>query len=102
MTFGLKESDLAIIIQTIQNFPDIDEVILFGSRALNRHKKGSDIDLALKGPVQETTASALAGKLNEESPLPYMFDVVSYETITNQALSQHIDRVSVSIYKKTL
>ena len=61
-------------------------------------KPGSDIDLAVKGPVSKDTLSALLTAF-EESLLPYFVDVVIYEHITNEALREHIDRVGISIYK---
>lgn len=49
MMYGLKERDLHYIRQALEKFPEIDEAILFGSRALGNFKKGSDIDLAIVG-----------------------------------------------------
>jgi len=36
--------------------------------------------------------------LNEETSLPYVFDVLDYHSITNKELQAHIDRVGKSIY----
>ena len=77
---------------------ELQESILFGSRAKGNFKPGSDIDLAVKGPVSKDTLSALLTAF-EESLLPYFVDVVIYEHITNEALREHIDRVGISIYK---
>ncbi|WP_206528164.1 nucleotidyltransferase domain-containing protein [Marinitoga sp. 38H-ov] len=49
MNFGLKEEHLKIIIDYIKTIPEIEEVFIFGSRAMGNYKKGSDIDLAIKG-----------------------------------------------------
>ena len=74
-------------------------VVLFGSRAKGNYKPGSDIDLAVKGDrVSPRIVAQLADCLNEETPLPYFFDVVHYETLDNQALVDHIDRVGIVIY----
>jgi uncharacterized protein len=100
--FGLTNSDLQFILTIIKCYPQIDEALIFGSRALNKHKKGSDIDIALKGKELGLTASTIAGILNEESPLPYFFDVLDYDLIDNQDLRNHIDRVGQQIYKKTV
>jgi predicted nucleotidyltransferase len=100
--FGLTNSELQCIVDVIKNYPQVDEAIIFGSRALNTHKKGSDIDLALKGKEIGLIASAISGILNEESPLPYFFDVLDYDLIDNDALRNHIDRVGQHIYKKPI
>jgi len=36
--------------------------------------------------------------LNEETPLPYRFDVINYQTLNNDALKEYIDRVGREIY----
>ncbi len=76
--------------------------MIFGSRALNTHKKGSDIDIALKGKGLGLAAATIAGILNEESHLPYFCDVLDYNLIDNEDLRDHIDRVGQQIYKKTV
>ena len=105
MKYGLRDSDIVHIIDAIQQFPEIAEVVLFGSRAKGNYKKGSDVDLAIKGDrlTYEITAR-LADCLNEEKPLPYFFDVVHYEAIAEPKLKEHIDRVGVKLLtpEKTL
>lgn len=100
--FGLTNSDLQSIVDIIKGYPQIDEAIIFGSRALNTHKKGSDIDIVLKGREIGLTASKISGILNEESQLPYFCDVLDYDLIDNEDLKNHIDRVGQQIYKKTV
>lgn len=99
--FGLQERDLNYILQVIRRFPEVDEVILFGSRAKGNYKKGSDIDIALKGGrINSSTISRINALLNEESPLPYFFDILHYEKIASKDLKEHIDRVGVSLSLK--
>ena len=96
---GLSESDLAQITGAIADFDEITEAVLFGSRAKGNHKPGSDVDLAVKGDrVTHRTLAHLADRLNEETPLPYFFDVVQYESLDDPAIVEHIDRVGVVIY----
>jgi len=38
--------------------------------------------------------------LNEETLMPYNFDVLDYSNISNEELKKHIDNFGVSIYKK--
>jgi predicted nucleotidyltransferase len=100
--FGLTPKDLQEILDVLRNYQEVDEAILFGSRALNTHKKGSDIDIALKGKEIGFITATIAGILNEESHLPYFFDILDYNLIENQDLKEHIDRVGQQIYKKDL
>lgn len=99
--FGITDSDLKYIIKLIESYNEIDEAILFGSRAMERQKVGSDIDIVLKGKNLEEIAGEIGGKLNDESPLPYYFDVLDYDSITNLDLLNHIKRVGVIIYSKS-
>ncbi|MGN6601079.1 MAG: nucleotidyltransferase domain-containing protein, partial [Ginsengibacter sp.] len=47
--FGLTQKQLQSILQTIQSFPEIEKVLIFGSRASETNRPGSDIDLAVFG-----------------------------------------------------
>lgn len=66
MKYGLSESDLGYLVRFFKSYPQIAEVILFGSRAMGNFTPGSDIDLALK--CSQHLAAEIAGKLNESSP----------------------------------
>lgn len=101
MSYGLQQRDINSIIKASEELPEIEEVVLFGSRAKGNFKKASDIDLAIKGiAVNDITVKRLSARLNEELPLPYFFDVVHYESITNPDLVDHIDRIGTVIYRK--
>ena len=99
--YGLLDRDLKYILEAVGKYLEIEEVIIFGSRAMGNYKKGSDVDLALKGEcVDRKTVSRLSDDLEEEYPLPYFFDVIKYNDISNEELIKHIDTVGKSIYKK--
>ncbi len=101
MSHGLQQRDIDNIIQAVEDLPEIEEVILFGSRAKGNFKKASDIDLAVKGKaVTEITVKRLSSRLNEELPLPYFIDVVHSEFIGNPDLVDHIDRIGKVLYRK--
>jgi predicted nucleotidyltransferase len=84
---GLKDTDITLIANAARRIPEIRQVVLFGSRAKGTHKPGSDVDLALRGDnLDYESAIRMAGILNEETPMPYFFDVVNYETVTEACL----------------
>ena len=92
MRFGLTERDMDLIIETLAAFAEVEEAEIFGSRAMGHAKRGSDVDLALKGKrLDRTTVTHVKFVLDEELPLPYFFDVVHYDSLTNTALKAHID-----------
>jgi len=91
--FGLTEDELETIL-TILRDNNIETCILFGSRAKGNYKKGSDVDIAVIGDEKK-----LSYCLNEESNLPYFFDVVNLDHISNQNLMEHIQRVGKRLIK---
>lgn len=99
--YGLLERDLKFILEAISGYSEIEEVIIFGSRAMGNYKKGSDIDLALKGEkVDQRVVRRLSDELEEEYPLPYFFDIVNYNEIEDKEFKCHIDSVGKTIWKK--
>lgn len=99
--FGLLDRDLKFILEAVNKYSEIEEVVVFGSRAMGNYKKASDVDLALIGEkVDRKIVRRLSDDLNEEYPLPYFFDVVIYKDISNEELKKHIDSVGKSIYKR--
>ena len=101
--FGLLEKDIDYITQAIKQFDEIECAIIFGSRAMGNYKKGSDVDIAFMGEkVSKDTILQLNELLNETYPLPYFFDLVNYNEISNIELKRHIDTLGIVIYKKTI
>src|SRR6266487_4665599 len=99
--FGLSDETTKWILRTIQVFPEIEEVIIFGSRAKGTSKPGSDIDFAIKGNFPEFNyPERLKTMLQDGLYLPYFFDVVDYYKITNPDLKEHIDRVGKIFYSR--
>ncbi len=99
--FGLKSSDIKAIVEVLQRYPDVEEALVFGSRAMGNYKPGSDVDLTLKGDLSSETSGNIAIELNERLPLPYKFDVVAYSTLSCGALLEHIDRYGKILYNRS-
>ncbi len=94
MNFGLRDGDLDYIITTIRQFSEIEKAAIFGSRVKGNYKPGSDVDIAVWGHgISFSTLSRLHAILEEESPMPYFFDIVDYSHLQHQELKSHIDRV---------
>ena len=97
--FGLRPDDLTTINGVLARYPAIKTALIFGSRAKGNYKPGSDVDIALQGDgVTDRMAADIAFTLNEETIMPYHFDVLNYHTITNSDLVAHIDRVGRPFY----
>ena len=99
--YGISPKSFSLLIDAMANQPEIDSAILFGSRAKGTFRKGSDIDIAIKGKAcTPQIALDLSANLNEHLPIPYYFDIVHYESLQHKSLVEHIDRVGVTIYEK--
>lgn len=100
MSFGLTEITIQKIQSVLSLFPEIEEAILYGSRAKGNYKNGSDIDLTFKGPLlNHKLVNQISLKL-DDLDLPYTFDLSDYDKIENTNLVEHIQRVGVVFYKR--
>jgi len=99
MRYGLSERALKKITRVFKNNSNIDEAIIFGSRAMGNYREGSDIDLTLKGKVTFDDLLRLESELENEM-LPYKFDLSLFKSIDNQDLIEHINNVGKTLYKK--
>ena len=98
---GLSEADFFEIVQILKKNFSIEEAIIFGSRAKGNFENGSDIDLALKGDnFSNDDLIELSSFLNEETLLPYKFDLLIYNNVKNIELIEHINRCGIVIYKQ--
>jgi len=69
-----------------------------GSRAKGNFKPGSDIDIALLGEgITPKILQKIAYQLNEETTMPYFFDLVHYESLANEALLAHINEFGIRL-----
>jgi len=103
MNTGLSALDIQLIVSAIAQHPEIQQAKIFGSRAKNTYKKGSDVDIALlmnssvSAAKRKSILLALHEELEEKLPLPYFFDLIDFATINNPALIEHIERVGVAL-----
>ncbi len=82
--------------------PEVEQLVLFGSRTKGTYKSGSDVDLAIKGAaVTYDTVRNLADLLNEQKPHPYFFDVIDYQSIQEPELIKHINKVGIAIFNRS-
>ena len=98
---GLTEQQLEIIRRILAQFADkIDRVDLFGSRAQGTHRPNSDVDLVVRGNIDEKTADRLWTLFNESS-LALKVDVLVYEQVKKAALRKHMDLVNLPLFMQS-
>ena len=101
MKYGLSEEQLAEICSIIGSYPQIEEAVIYGSRADGSYKEASDVDIAIKGEKADSSiASKLKFFLEEETYLPFFFDVIAYNANTSAALKKEIKTKGKTIYRK--
>ena len=100
----MKTPDLpAKTLNTLQRvfarYPELTEVLLYGSRATGKATPRSDIDLATRGILDPHRLGRLALDL-EDTDILQKCDVQAYEHINYAPLKAHIDSVGICIYEK--
>jgi len=101
MKYGLSEEQLAEICDILVSYPAVEAAVLYGSRAMDTYKEASDVDIAIKGAKTDgTLTSQLKYHLEEETNLPFFFDITVYNTIGNAGLKKHIRTKGKTIYRK--
>ena len=100
MKFGLKDETVAAINAVFAHFPDIEEVVLYGSRAKGTFKPGSDIDLTIREHGLSLDDLLRLENQLDDLLLPYKIDLSLFRQIQHAAMIEHIQRVGVSFYVK--
>ncbi|KLO23534.1 hypothetical protein X275_02250 [Marinitoga sp. 1197] len=88
------------LIKIFSNNKKIKKVVLFGSRAKENFKNGSDIDIALYGEVLNINDIVSIQVEIEKLEIPYGIDLIIYNKIDSKELKEHIDRVGKILYKR--
>jgi predicted nucleotidyltransferase len=97
---GLKETTVKKIQQVLADYPDVRKAVLYGSRAMENYRPGSDIDLTLEGEALTLKQlNAIEIEL-DELLLPYEIDLSIKHQIDNPDLLEHIKRVGVVFYTR--
>ncbi|MDI6780679.1 MAG: nucleotidyltransferase domain-containing protein [bacterium] len=99
--FGLEESDIQAVCTIFARYPEVEQSILYGSRAKGNYKNGSDIDLTLRGGA-DLTLRVLYKIMDEldDLLLPYPIDLSIFNNISDRDVVEHIQRVGVTFYEK--
>ena len=100
MRFGLSEATIASIQKVFEGFPEIEKVVLYGSRATGTFKPGSDIDLTMHGGELQASRQGDIAEALEELLLPYRVDLSIYADLEHAKLKENIERVGVVFYER--
>jgi predicted nucleotidyltransferase len=97
---GLSDTTICQMRSIFAKYAEISLVKIYGSRAKGNYKYQSDIDLVI---LDKDVSRFIVSKILldfDDSDLPYLVDLQCYDTIKNQELKEHIDRVGKIIYSR--
>jgi predicted nucleotidyltransferase len=98
--YGLSEAALTAIQRVLASYPEVEQAILYGSRALGRHRPGSDIDLTLLGAALTERSLARIDADLDDLLLPWVVDLSCFSSLRHPALLDHIQRVGQVLYRR--
>lgn len=100
MMYGLKEEESAWLIKLFKTIDNLEQVILFGSRATGTHRPTSDVDIALVGNALTDKDLNRLDRLIDSLLFPYKFDILLFHEINNPRLSDAIKSSGIVIYNR--
>lgn len=95
---GLSHDVIEKLKSVFSLFPQIDRVILFGSRAKGNYRSGSDIDLVMDADNLSFDEIMNIEQQLDDLLLPYQIDLLIMNTIESKELLEHIKRVGVVLH----
>lgn len=96
--FGLPQRTIDELLNYFSSKPDIEKVVIYGSRAKGNYHNGSDIDFAVWSDDNKNFLH-IASEL-DDLPTPYKFDVTDYKTLTHEGMKNNIDNDGIIFYRR--
>ena len=100
--YGLTDQSYKELLEILSSIPEIEEVLIYGSRARGDFWRASDIDLSIKGKEFMRHTLALLNDKLYESHIPQIVDAHIYSDIKSQSFKNNVDRDGRVIYRKMI
>lgn len=100
MKYGLREETIDKINSVFKKNGEVQDVIIYGSRAKGNYREGSDIDITLIG---KDLTEAIRCKISleiDDLNTPYLFDISIFDNLHSSDLEEHIKRLGQVFYSK--
>lgn len=98
--YGMTDEELELLCSLFARQKEIEQVILYGSRAKGTNKLFSDVDITLLGVgLSRSHLNRLLADIDDSS-LPYFFDISILSKITNPNLIEQIEKTGVVLYQR--
>ena len=101
LRFGLRESTIERINAIFAAHREIEQVILYGSRAKGNYRHGSDIDLTIRGEGISLSELMKIETELDDLLLPYTIDLSLLHRINDADLIDHVSRIGVVFYERS-
>ena len=98
--FGLSTVENRRIRGVLGRFGGIERAVIYGSRAKGGHKKGSDIDLCLRGEGLDFKGLYRIWDELDALNMPYTFDVCLYSDLDDPEFIGHIERAGKVFFRR--
>ncbi len=101
-SFGLSQTILKQLTAALLQYPDIKNVIIYGSRARGDFRNESDIDIAIDAPTMTSQQFANLWNKLQDLPLVYQLDVLHLQSLKNELLKKKIKEEGKALSKNNL
>lgn len=98
--YGVGEKTWSMLHSTCTKFPQVEQAILYGSRARGDFHEGSDIDIAIDSPKMTSSEFAKIWNAIDDLPIIYTLDIIHLQSTTNPSLLSAINRDGKIIYAR--
>ncbi|MBO1362222.1 nucleotidyltransferase domain-containing protein [Prevotella sp. A2931] len=100
MRFGLDDKYFNELTAILRAIPEIEEAVIYGSRARGDYRNVSDIDLSLRGTRLENKHVVRLKSLLYESRIPYFFDIHIFHQLRNPQFIANVERDGIVCYRR--
>jgi predicted nucleotidyltransferase len=97
--FGLNSAQLEILQNIFKKYPNLEKVLIFGSRASDNFKPYSDIDLCLFGKIKPSDLDKINNDIVQSNLLFYV-DLVYVDDVKDQKISTNINKYGKVLWEK--
>src|SRR5690606_5564874 len=94
---GLAKEEINSIRAVFSKYKAIEEVLIYGSRAMGNFRPATDIDLAFEGENIDLSLLTDIDFDLDDLMLPYKFAISIYTKVTHDDFLDHINRVGKEI-----
>ena len=101
LPFGLSEPIRESLRDVFARFPQVDRVLVYGSRATGHYRPHSDIDLAVLAPGMSDREFSSLWMALDDLPILFRLDVSLWHEVTNPTLQQAMLDDGIPLYQAT-